>query len=187
MTDKQRGQALSGMQRGLGGGLILRRARREDAEAVAAFNARGAFLLRWAVRAARPPARRRGLHRDLMSEDHPTFEALHRWSEERGYLMQVIAGISYYHRRFGYEMAVSMSAGRRVYVRAVAGKLSRGDGDEGSPAPTGCASPWRRTPRSSRVCTAGGGDATCSPRRVTRGCGATRWSGATPRATSHWR
>ena len=41
MTDKQRGQALSGMQRDLGGGLILRRARREDAEAVAAFNARG--------------------------------------------------------------------------------------------------------------------------------------------------
>jgi hypothetical protein len=73
--------------------------------------------------------------RDLMSGDHPTFEVLHRWSDERGYLMQAIAGIFYYHRRFGYEMAVSMSAGRRVYVRDVAGKLSSGDGDEGFPRP----------------------------------------------------
>jgi hypothetical protein len=133
MTDKQRGQALSGLQRDLGGGLILRWARREDAEAVAAFNARVHFSSGGPFEQREPKRGVAASTRDLMSEDHPTFEALHRWSEERGYLMQAIAGISYYHRRFGYEMAVSMSAGRRVYVRDVAGKLSSGDGDEGFP------------------------------------------------------
>ena len=46
-----------------------------------------------------PDYRRRGLVREQ-------FEVLHRWSKERGHLMQAIAGIPYYYRRFGYEMAV---------------------------------------------------------------------------------
>ena len=48
-----------------------------------------------------PDYRRRGLIREQ-------FEVLHRWSKERGHLMQAIAGIPYYYRRFGYEMAVYM-------------------------------------------------------------------------------
>jgi hypothetical protein len=34
-------------------------------------------------------------------------DVLHAWSRERGHLMQAIAGIPYYYRRFGCEMAVS--------------------------------------------------------------------------------
>lgn len=62
-----------------------------------------------------PDYRRRGLVKEQ-------FEVLHRWSEERGHLMQAIAGIPYYYRRFGYEMAVGMGEGRRVYVQDVPGK-----------------------------------------------------------------
>ncbi|HEX5914722.1 MAG TPA: hypothetical protein VFY54_16495, partial [Rubrobacter sp.] len=40
MADGQDAQAISGVLKDLGGGLILRRASREDAGAVAAFNAR---------------------------------------------------------------------------------------------------------------------------------------------------
>ncbi len=68
-----------------------------------------------------PDYRRRGLVREQ-------FEVLHCWSEERGHLMQAIAGIPYYYRRFGYEMAVAMGHGRRVYVQDVPGKRE----DEGS-------------------------------------------------------
>jgi Acetyltransferase (GNAT) domain len=169
-----RGQALSEVPRDLGGGLILRQATVEDAEAVAAFNARvhhssgGTFEQRQPHRGVAAGTR------DLMLGDHPTcdashfiviedlatrsivsstclipqrfsyeglefpaglpelvgthpdyrrrgligvqFEVLHRWSEERGHLMQAIGGIPYYYRRFGYEMAVYMGEGRRLYV-----------------------------------------------------------------------
>ncbi len=71
-----------------------------------------------------PDYRRRGLVREQ-------FEVLHRWSERRGHLMQAIAGIANYYRRFGYEMAVWMGAGRRIYAQDVPGKSS-GDGCEGS-------------------------------------------------------
>lgn len=71
-----------------------------------------------------PDYRRRGLVREQ-------FEILHRWSEERGHLMQAIAGIPYYYRRFGYEMAVGMGEGRRVYVQDVPGKRE----SEGSARP----------------------------------------------------
>jgi Acetyltransferase (GNAT) domain len=190
MTDKQRGQSLSGMKRDLGGGLILRRATVEDAEAVAAFNARihhssGDFDQRDPHRGIAAGTR------DLMSGDHPTCDAsdftvvedtttgsivsstcligqrfsyeglefdaglpelvgthpdyrrrglvreqfgvLHRWSEERGYLMQAIGGIPHYYRRFGYEMAVHMGEGRRVYVQDVPGKPSSSDKVRSSP------------------------------------------------------
>jgi GNAT superfamily N-acetyltransferase len=189
MAEGQDAQAHSGAPKDLGGGLILRRARREDAEAVARFNARihfssGDFDQR------EPDPGIAASTRDLMSVDHPTcdasdftvvedtrtgsivsssclipqrfsyeglefdaglpelvgthpdyrrrgliraqFEILHRWSEERGYLMQAIGGIPYYYRRFGYEMAVYMGEGRRLYVQDVENKPSKADGDEDS-------------------------------------------------------
>jgi hypothetical protein len=182
--------AVSGMLKELGGGLILRRARREDAEAVARFNARihfssGDFDQR------EPHQGIAASTRDLMSGEHPTcdasdftvvedtrtgsivssaclipqrfsyqgvefdaglpelvgthpdyrrrglvrdqFEVLHRWSEERGHLMQAIGGIPYYYRRFGYEMAVYMGEGRRLYVQDLPGKSSQAEGEEDSP------------------------------------------------------
>jgi hypothetical protein len=179
------------MLKDLGGGLILRRARRDDAEAVAAFNSR-------VHHSSGGPFERRDPHRgvaaftrDLMGGNHPTCDAtdftviedttagsivsstcligqkfsyegeefdaglpelvgthpdyrrrglvreqfgvLHRWSKERGHLMQAIAGIPYYYRRFGYEMAVYMGAGRRVYVKDLPAKPSSGHGAQGSP------------------------------------------------------
>src|SRR5215210_3804727 len=190
MTSKQRDHSPSAMPRDLGGGLVLRRARREDAEAVSKFNARihfssGDFDQREPHRGIAAGTR------DLMSGDHPTcdasdftvvedtgtgsivsssclipqrfsyeglefdaglpelvgthpdyrrrglvreqFEVLHRWSEERGHLMQAIGGIPHYYRRFGYEMAVYMGEGRRIYAQDVPGKPSSGDKGEGSP------------------------------------------------------
>jgi hypothetical protein len=189
MADKRRDQALSRIQRDLGGGLILRQARGEDAEAVAVFNARihhssGDFDQREPHRGIAASTR------DLMSGDHPTcdawdftviedtrtasivsstclipqkfsyeglefdaglpelvgthpdyrrrglireqFEVLHRWSEERGHLMQAIGGIPHYYRRFGYEMAVYMGEGSRIYVQDVPGKPSSSDEGDGS-------------------------------------------------------
>jgi Acetyltransferase (GNAT) domain len=190
MAGEQSGRDLTEMKKDLGGGLILRRARREDAEAVAAFNARihhssGDFDQREPHRGIAAGTR------DLMSGDHPTcdasdftvvedtktgfvvsstcligqrfsyegvefdaglpelvgthpdyrrrglvreqFEVLHRWSEKRGHLMQAIGGIPYYYRRFGYEMAVYMGEGRRVYVQDVPDKPSSSGGAKSPP------------------------------------------------------
>jgi hypothetical protein len=43
-------------------------------------------------------------HRGLVRRQ---MELLHRWSEERGDLTQIIAGIPYFYRRFGYEYAIA--------------------------------------------------------------------------------
>ena len=40
------------------------------------------------------------------------FEEIHRWSAERGELVQAISGIPYYYRLFGYEMCVDLEGGR---------------------------------------------------------------------------
>ena len=74
MAGEQSGRDLTEMKKDLGGGLILRRARREDAEAVAAFNARihhssGDFDQREPHRGIAAGTR------DLMSGDHPTCDA----------------------------------------------------------------------------------------------------------------
>ena len=45
-----------------------------------------------------PDYRRRGLVRKQ-------FEILHDWSAQRGELVQIITGIPYYYRQFGYTMA----------------------------------------------------------------------------------
>ena len=43
------------------------------------------------------------------------FEVIHRWSAERGDKVQVITGIPYYYRLFGYEMALNLAGGRIGY------------------------------------------------------------------------
>src|ERR671921_446157 len=188
MADKQCTQAHHRMARDLGGGLILRCASREDAEAVAAFNSRVHLSSGGPFEQREPHRGVAAFTRDLMSGNHPTcdasdftviedtttgsivssvcligqrfsyegvemdaglpelvgthpdyrrrglvreqFEVLHRWSSERGHLMQAIAGIPYYYRRFGYEMAVYMGWGRRLYVQDVPGKVSKADGED---------------------------------------------------------
>jgi hypothetical protein len=63
-----------------------------------------------------PDYRRRGLVR-------AQFEVLHEWSAERGHKLQVITGIPYYYRQFGYEMGLNLHGGRRgsaAYVPALA-------------------------------------------------------------------
>jgi len=52
--------------------------------------------------------RRRGLVRHQ-------FDIIHHWSEARGELVQVITGIPYYYRQFGYAMALNLEGGRSGY------------------------------------------------------------------------
>lgn len=40
------------------------------------------------------------------------FEVAHEWSRQRGELVQVITGIPYFYRQFGYEMGLDLSGGR---------------------------------------------------------------------------
>ena len=153
--------------RDLGDGLILRRASREDAERLPAFNARvhdssespddpvaiwtrdlltrphptvspGDFTVVEDTRAGRivsslnlisqtwsyagipvgagrielvgtdPEYRRRGLVRQQ-------FDVVHRWSAERGELVQGITGIPWYYRQFDYEYALALDGGRGGY------------------------------------------------------------------------
>lgn len=54
-----------------------------------------------------PDFRQRGLVRRQ-------FEVLHAWSRPRGDLVQVINGIPWYYRQFGYEYALEYGGGRRV-------------------------------------------------------------------------
>ena len=191
MAEGQRAGAVSGKLRDLGGGLVLRRARREDTEAVADFNARVHHSPGGPFERREPHRGIAAFTRDLMTGHHPTcdapdftviedtttgsivsstcligqrfsyegmeldaglpelvgthpdyrrrglvreqFDVLHRWSKERGHLMQAIAGIPYYYRRFGYEMAVYMGWGRRIYVQDLPGKPSCRHEGQGSP------------------------------------------------------
>jgi hypothetical protein len=71
MAVGQRTQVLSGMLKDLGGRFILRRARREDAEAVAAFNAR----VHHSSGQREPHRGLAAFTRDLMSGDYPTCDA----------------------------------------------------------------------------------------------------------------
>lgn len=59
-----------------------------------------------------PAYRNRGLVR-------AQFEEIHRWSAERGELVQAITGIPYYYRIFGYEMALNLGGGRAGYAPLV--------------------------------------------------------------------
>jgi hypothetical protein len=165
--------------RELGDGLILRRSRPADREAVAEFHAN--TLLD--VGETAPLERLYYWILDLMSGEHPTFdprdftiveeagsgkivssmtllsqawtyegipfpcgqpdivstdaayrrrglvraqiEEIHRWSAERGELVQGITGIPWYYRQFGYEMALCLLASRSAFRRHVP-KLAEG-------------------------------------------------------------
>lgn len=52
-----------------------------------------------------PDYRRRGLVRRQ-------FDIVHRWSADRGHLVQAVSGIPWYYRQFGYEMCVTHGGGR---------------------------------------------------------------------------
>ncbi len=56
-----------------------------------------------------PEYRRRGL---VATQ----FEEIHRWAEARGQDLQLIDGIPWYYRQFGYEMALESGQGRAVYA-----------------------------------------------------------------------
>jgi GNAT superfamily N-acetyltransferase len=68
-----------------------------------------------------PAYRRRGLIRRQ-------FEVIHRWSAERGELVQAITGIPWFYRQFGYEMALELGGGR-VMPRYAAPKLKEGEAE----------------------------------------------------------
>jgi hypothetical protein len=159
--------------RDLGNGLIMRRSAREDANALAEFNAQihadneadGKCLAAWT--------------RDLLTTSHPTFhpddftiieeaatgriistmnlisqtwsyeglrfgvgrpelvgtlpefrnrglvrlqfEEIHKWSAERGEMVQAITGIPFYYRQFGYEMVLDLDGRRFGYEPQVPG------------------------------------------------------------------
>jgi hypothetical protein len=53
------------------------------------------------------------------------FDEIHKWSAERGEMVQAITGIPFYYRLFGYEMALDLS-GRRFGYEANVPKLNDG-------------------------------------------------------------
>lgn len=59
--------------------------------------------------ATHPDYRRKGLIRAQM-------DIVHQWSLERNEPMQVITGIPWYYKQFGYEMALEMSGGRTAFL-----------------------------------------------------------------------
>jgi hypothetical protein len=54
------------------------------------------------------------------------FEEVHKWSVERGEIVQAITGIPFYYRQFGYEMALDLD-GRRFGGEAQLPKLREGE------------------------------------------------------------
>ena len=54
------------------------------------------------------------------------FEEVHKWSNERGEMVQAITGIPFYYRQFGYEMALDLD-GRRFGGQAQLPKLKEGE------------------------------------------------------------
>ena len=68
-----------------------------------------------------PEFRKRGLVR-------LQFEEVHKWSAERGELVQGITGIPFYYRLFGYEMGLELGGGRTGY-EAQLPKLKEGESE----------------------------------------------------------
>jgi hypothetical protein len=56
------------------------------------------------------------------------FDEIHRWSAERGHMVQAITGIPYFYRQFGYEMAIDLD-GRRYGYEAHVPKLKEGEAE----------------------------------------------------------
>ena len=71
--------------------------------------------------ATHPDYRRKGLIRAQM-------EIVHQWSAERGEMIQVISGIPWYYKQFGYEMALDLSGGRTAFVPNIP-KLKEGENE----------------------------------------------------------
>ncbi len=69
-----------------------------------------------------PEYRNRGLVRKQ-------FDIVHQWSKQRGQMVQVITGIPYFYRQFGYEMAINLGGGRTIYE----GQITRLKADEAEP------------------------------------------------------
>ncbi|MBI3734022.1 MAG: GNAT family N-acetyltransferase [Chloroflexi bacterium] len=69
-----------------------------------------------------PEYRRRGLVR-------AQFEVVHQWSAERGEKVQVIGGIPWYYRQFGYDMALWLGGGRFGYASQGLPKLKEGESE----------------------------------------------------------
>jgi len=44
------------------------------------------------------------------------FEEVHKWSAERGHMVQAITGIPYYYRQFGYEYALNLGGWRMGWI-----------------------------------------------------------------------
>jgi hypothetical protein len=155
--------------RQLDDGLVLRRSSREDADTLAAFNAR----IHSDFGPDHPDERVAAWTRDLLAHPHPAFhpddftivaeaatgkivsamnlisqtwayegipfgvgrpelvgtlpeyrnhglvrlqfEEIHKWSAQRGELVQGITGIPYYYRLYGYEMGMELGGGRIGY------------------------------------------------------------------------
>ena len=68
-----------------------------------------------------PAYRKRGLVRRQ-------FEEIHRWSQERGELVQVITGIPNFYRQYGYEMGLNLGGGRSGYEPQLP-RLKEGESD----------------------------------------------------------
>ena len=71
------------------------------------------------VVATHPDFRKRGLVR-------AQFDEIHKWSAERGDMVQAITGIPYFYRQFGYEMVLDL-AGRRLGYEPQVPKLKDGE------------------------------------------------------------
>jgi len=56
------------------------------------------------------------------------FDEVHKWSLERGEMVQAITGIPFYYRQFGYEMAIDLDA-RRLGYEAQVPKLKEGEAE----------------------------------------------------------
>ncbi len=82
-----------------------------------------------------PAYRQRGLVR-------AQFEEVHRWSQARGELVQVITGNPWYYRQFGYELALTLGGGRVGSGYAIP-KLKPGEEEPVTIRPAGEADlPW---------------------------------------------
>jgi hypothetical protein len=56
------------------------------------------------------------------------FEEIHKWSAERGELVQGITGIPFYYKLFGYEMGLELDGGRMGF-EALLSKLKEGENE----------------------------------------------------------
>ena len=110
MAEGQRARAVSDMLRDLGSGLLLRRARQEDAEAVAAFNARVHHSSGGAFEQREPHRGVAAFTRDLMSGNHPTCDASDFTVIEDTRAGSIVSSTCLIGQRFSYE-GVEFDAG----------------------------------------------------------------------------